>query len=252
MLLKFRSLIIVLFFSLSALVVISRPVLSSLHQISKPNTNLDNQRVKISNMEKIRAGAVELGGSQTSIINNNWSLRNSIWKNVLGLWGVFQVVLMLANALRRILPVAIEPLIRKDILPVHWVMYVVWSLYMAYAEGYKGFQLKFSPLVVHRAFSLCDNPSVINYILAGPYCMGLFGASRKRMIVSWSITAGVFALILAVKHLPYPYRSIVDGGVLVGLTYGTLSILLLTIKALMGGKVDAPPETPAKSGEKTI
>jgi hypothetical protein len=126
---------------------------------------------------------------------------------------------------------------------------------MAYAEGYKAFQLKFSPMVVQRAFSICDSPNIFNCVLAGPYSMGLFGASRKRMIVSWCITAGVFSLVKVVKMLPYPYRSIVDAGVVTGLSWGTLSIVVLCVKALFGGKVVAPDEgsegaVDAAAGEK--
>ena len=69
----------------------------------------------------------------------------------------------------------------------------------------------------------------------GPYSMGLFGAPRKRMIVSWSITAGVFSLVKVVKLLPYPYRSIIDAGVVFGLSYGTISTLVIMLKALLHG-----------------
>ena len=65
--------------------------------------------------------------------------------------------------------------------------------------------------------------------------MGLFGAPRKRMIVSWSITAGVFSLVKVVKLLPYPYRSIIDAGVVFGLSYGTISTLVIMVKALLHG-----------------
>ena len=82
---------------------------------------------------------------------------------------------------------------------------------MAYAEGYKAFQQKFSPLIVRRAIDLNERRSFFNVLLAGPYCMGLFGATRKRMIVTWSISAGVMTLVHFVKKLSYPWRSIVDG-----------------------------------------
>ena len=65
--------------------------------------------------------------------------------------------------------------------------------------------------------------------------MGLFSAPRKRMIVSWSITAGVFSLVKVVKLLPYPYRSIIDAGVVFGLSYGTISTLVIMLKALLHG-----------------
>lgn len=181
----------------------------------------------------------------------SWSLRKSIVRNILGLWGVLQVVSILANALKRLIPIAIQPLVQQDISLVHWIVYGMWCLYMMYAEGYKAFQLKFSPMVVSRAFSLVDKPSIINVLLAGPYSMGLFGASRKRMIVSWSITAGVFSLVKVVKMLPYPYRSIIDAGVVAGLSYGTASIALLAARQLLGGHVAAPEESESASADKT-
>ena len=165
---------------------------------------------------------------------SNWK------KNLLGIWGVVQVVSILGNALKRLIPIALQPIQQNNLTPIHWAMYVAFCGIMAYSEGYKAFHLKFSPLVVSRSFDLVNNPSFLNYILAGPYSMGMFNASRKRMIVSWGITIGVFALVKVVKFLPYPYRSIVDAGAVCGLGLGTLSIVFLTVKALFGGKVEAP------------
>ena len=180
-----------------------------------------------------------------------FSMRRNILKNVLGLWGVMQVVSILANAIKRLIPIAIQPILQQDFQPFHWALYISWSAYMLYTEGYKAFQLKFSPLVVQRAFSLIENPSFFNYVFAGPYSMGLFGASRKRMIISWSITAGVFSLVKLVKMLPYPYRSIVDAGVVAGLSYGAISILVIAGKALLGQKVQAPGEEDTTSQQET-
>lgn len=78
--------------------------------------------------------------------------------------------------------------------------------FFAYTEGYKAFQLKFSPLVVQRAMTLSRSPAPpLHHTLFAPfYSMGLFYASKKRKIVSWSITIGVACIIGAVKRLPYP------------------------------------------------
>lgn len=178
------------------------------------------------------------------------SVKSIVIKNVMAGWGILQVVFILANAIRRVLPVALQPLIQNDMMPAQWAMYVAWSLYMGYAEGYQAFQLKFSPLVVKRAFGLSEHSAslpmrILSFILAGPYAMGLFGATKKRMIVSWSITAGVFGIISVIKKLPYPYRSIVDAGVVVGLTYGTLSILWLAARGMLGYEPDVDPCLPA-------
>ena len=127
-------------------------------------------------------------------------------------------------------------------------------LWFAYVEGYKGFQKKFSPLVVKRSFTLIPGKNGTNwlhFILAPLYSMGLIHATKKRQIVSWSVTIGVAAIVAAVKRLPYPWRNIVDAGVVVGLTWGSLSIALNYVKAWFTGlpsEVDA--ELPKSAREK--
>ena len=180
------------------------------------------------------AAAVTASSTGTDKHVEKWSLSKTLVKNVAGLWGVLQVVSILGNAIRRLIPIALQPFKAKDMGMGHWIMYVGWCMIMVYHEGYKAFQQKFSPLVVNRAFGLSKNPSILNIVLAGPYSMGLFGANKKRMIVSWCITLGVFSLVKVVKILPYPYRSIIDSGVVAGLSYGTMSMLILTVRSLLG------------------
>ncbi|CAM9618456.1 unnamed protein product [Choristocarpus tenellus] len=127
-----------------------------------------------------------------------------------------------------------------------WAIYASFAVFMAYAEGFKGFQKKFSPLVVKRALTLDRSPSPgpVKLLLAGPYSMGLFHASRKRRIVSWAVTTSVFSLVQVVKRLPYPWRSIVDVGVVVGLSYGMLSIAAIWVKSLLGTAPEVDPAMP--------
>jgi hypothetical protein len=72
--------------------------------------------------------------------------------------------------------------------------------------------------------------------------MGLIHATKKRKIISWSVTTGVAMIVAAVKRLPYPYRNIVDAGVVAGLTWGSISILVLYGKAWITCK---PPDIDA-------
>ena len=91
--------------------------------------------------------------------------------------------------------------------------------FFAYTEGYKAFHLKFSPMVVKRSLTLRDAP--LAHKLAGPlYAMGLFHATRKRVDTSWGFLVGVFGLVKLVQRLPYPWRSVVDAGVVAGLGVG--------------------------------
>jgi len=127
--------------------------------------------------------------------------------------------------------------------------YIFTCLWFAYVEGYKGFQTKFSPLVVSRSFTLQPSSSPILHLLFAPfYSMGLFHATKKRMIISWSVSIGVAVIVAAVKRLPYPWRNIVDAGVVVGLTWGTISILGGYIISLGTGiaPIDVDPSLPEK------
>mmetsp|Transcript_39853 Transcript_39853/g.60195 ORF Transcript_39853/g.60195 Transcript_39853/m.60195 type:complete len:106 (+) Transcript_39853:890-1207(+) len=104
-------------------------------------------------------------------------------------------------------------------------------------------------MVVNRSFTLKFGESPFHHFLFGPfYAMGLFHATKKRMIVSWSVSFGVAAIVVAVKKLPYPWRNVVDAGVVVGLSWGTLSILLSYIKSLATGEMPegSDPALPEK------
>jgi len=125
--------------------------------------------------------------------------------------------------------------------------YVLTTLWFAYVEGYKGFQTKFAPLVVARSQTITKWH---HFIFAPFYSMGLFHATKKRLTVSWSVTLGVAGIVALVKKLPYPWRNIVDAGVVAGLSWGSISIFLLYIKSLYQGKSpDMDPALPKEKAE---
>jgi len=170
-------------------------------------------------------------------------------------WGSFGVVYILYKAIARVFPIALEPFkgAQPPLTGLQLAAYIGTCLFFAYAEGYKGFQLKFAPLVVCRSFNL-GIKSPLHHVLLGPlYSMGLFHATSKRMIVSWSVSTGVALVVAAVKRLPYPWRNIVDAGVVVGLTWGSLSISIGYFKTLLTGKLPegVDPALP-KIASKTI
>ena len=71
---------------------------------------------------------------------------------------------------------------------------------------------------------------------------------KKRMIISWCVSIGVASVVAAVKRLPYPWRNIVDAGVVIGLTWGSISILGGYIISLTTGiaPIDVDPALPEK------
>lgn len=146
-------------------------------------------------------------------------------------WGVLAISAMLLQALSRLIPIAWEPLRDGQLTPLQGVLYAAWVLFTAYSEGYRGFQKSFSPSCAKRAVSLAQRPTLLRGILAPAYLMSLFAASRRRMISSWLLVIGITVLVILVKSLPQPWRGIVDGGVVVGLGWGLISLLACTVSA---------------------
>ena len=159
------------------------------------------------------------------------------------IWGIVGVSLILGRGLFCIYPFSRE-LCGMQLGLWHWVGLAVSLVFMGYAEGYKGFQLKFSPRVAARAKYLQENPTFMRVLLAPLFCMGFFHATKKRKIVSYCLTAAIILLIVGVSHLAQPWRGIIDAGVLLGLGWGLLSIWYYTIKSFFGGGPTVSPETP--------
>jgi len=158
-------------------------------------------------------------------------------------WGIAGVLLLLGQALLRLIPLAWGA-VTSDLSTLQWAVLAVWVVVMAHAEGYRGFHLRFSPRVVARALWLADNARPGLAVAAPVFCMSLFGASKKGMLVSRLLVVGIFGLVMAVRTLPQPWRGIIDAGVVAGLGIGTASILWHVARALGGTPPPMPPDLP--------
>lgn len=148
-------------------------------------------------------------------------------------WGIGGILLLLSFAVYRLAPMALA-LQNTPLELLHWAALIFSVLYMAYAEGYKGFHLGFAPRVVIRADYLRQHPRISHILLAPIFCMGYIHATRKRKIMSYGLSALIVGLVLITRLLPQPWRGIVDAGVVTGLAIGIASILyflvLVTVK----------------------
>ena len=158
-------------------------------------------------------------------------------------WGIGGLSLLFGSALFRLYPYAHE-LYEMKFAWYHWVALAASIIFMGYAEGYKGFHLKFSPRAAARALYLKNNPTIVRVLLAPFFCMGYFHATRKRKIVSYCLTAMIVGLIIWVRTLEQPWRGIVDAGVVLGIGWGLLSVWIFSLKAFFGTGYDVSPETP--------
>lgn len=166
---------------------------------------------------------------------------------VAAFWGVLGFAALIAKALWQLTPMALEPLRNHSMTTLQLALYAGWVLFMAYSEGYKGFQRQLAPRMAARSLYLARYPRPLWVVLAPAFCMGLFHATRRRLIVSWTILIGVVVLVIAVRHLDQPWRGIVDGGVVVGLTWGIIAVLWYFVLALTGRLPDVELDVPQGS-----
>ncbi len=165
------------------------------------------------------------------------------------LYGVLGVVTLLSQAIYRLTPVALEALGQLSRSQV--ALLVLWSLFMLYSEGYRGFQLRFSPKVVKRALHLAAHPRPLFVLLAPAYCMAFFHATRRGLITAWGVTSMVMSLVIVVRFVPQPWRGMIDSGVVLGLLWGVLTLLYNTWVGLRGGVISATGELPTSSAQLT-
>jgi hypothetical protein len=126
----------------------------------------------------------------------------------------------------------------------HWIALFVICIFMAYAEGYRGFQQRFSPRVAARALYLKSHPGVTLLVFAPFFCMGYFHATRRRKITSISLTAGIIGLVMMVRLIPQPWRGIIDAGVVLGLIWGLVSLFVFCLRAFSSRNFPYSPEVP--------
>lgn len=161
-------------------------------------------------------------------------------------WAVLGIVGLLLQAIVRLLPRALEPVLDGSLDAIGVVAYLAAIIVFAYSEGYRGFQRSFSPRVVVRALALARRGGWL-VVIAPLMAMGLVHGTRRRLISSWTLLVGIVGLILLVSLLEQPWRGAVDAGVVVGLSWGIVATLIFTIRALRGDVPDVDPALPGSA-----
>ena len=141
---------------------------------------------------------------------------------------------LLVRAVWRLTPAAVQAFTSSDLTAWQWVVAAGGVLFIGFLEGYRGFQRAFAPRVVARAHHLARAPRLLDAALAPAFCMGLLHASRRRLVTSWAVVAGIIGLVAAVRAVPQPYRGMIDAGVVVGLAWGVVAIVVFATRALAG------------------
>ncbi len=161
-------------------------------------------------------------------------------------WGLGGVILLLAGAIYRLTPLALDAF-SHTWLWYHWLASAGVVFFMAYFEGYRAFQQAFSPRVAARVRYLLHHPNWLHSVFAPLFCMAYFHATRRRQISSLSVTAGIIVLVMLVRLLDQPWRGIIDGGVVVGLAWGLVSLVVFAYQALTDDEFPYSPEVPEET-----
>ena len=160
-------------------------------------------------------------------------------------WGLIGVCLFLASAIYK-LAIMSWQLVAIELELYHWLVMLLWVVFMGYYEGYQGFQKGFSPRVAARIYFLVENVTYQRLVLAPLFCMGFFDAERRRIIFIVCLSIGIILLVQAVEYMPMPWRGIMDVGVVVGLSWGLISMLIFTLKAFCGSGFNHCAEVPGR------
>lgn len=156
---------------------------------------------------------------------------------LVGAWGVVGVALLLGRAAARLAVYAVEPIRTHSLSPAQASIYAAWTALGLYFEGYRAFQKRFCPRVVARALHLGKHPSPLYVALAPLFCMGFFHANRRTKALAWGTTIMIVCFILILRHVPQPWRGIVDGGVVPPLVWGAVAVIVLYGRGLAGARV---------------
>jgi hypothetical protein len=145
-------------------------------------------------------------------------------------WGALGVLAILVFAIYRLSTPALVAF-DSGLSAGQWLVAVANVVFMAYSEGYRGFQQKFSPRTAARILYLRDRPDPVRTLLAPLVAMGYIHATRSRKIASYGLTLGIVVLVSLVRLVDQPWRGIIDAGVVVGLGWGVISLGVSIVQA---------------------
>lgn len=163
-------------------------------------------------------------------------------------WGAIGVICLLMFSALRLSKIALEFLLYPTHV-WHWLILALWVAFMAYSEGYKGFQRTFSPRVAARLLWLKNNPKIWLVVFAPLFAMGFIYASKKRAIISYTILVMVLIFVAIAINLPQPWRPLVDAGVVVGLLWGTTATWWFILAALRTDISTVNPDLPQSANQ---
>ncbi len=151
-------------------------------------------------------------------------------------WGVCGALGILVYAISR-MSGHVQEAFAMELGVWHYLTLVGWTLFMAYSEGYRGFQKSFSPRVAARAVYLRDKSTWLRFCLAPLFSIGFFHTTRRKQITVVVLVIVISLVVIGFRQISQPWRGVLDFGVVVGLSWGILSTLIYFVKFALAEKV---------------
>ena len=148
---------------------------------------------------------------------------------VAALWGVSGSVALLGYAVVRMSRHAIDSISYPWEIE-HYIVLILWAVFMAYSEGYRGFQRGYSPRVAARSVYLRDHTTPLRFLLAPLFSMAFFHAPRRRRITIVVLIIMITSIVVLFQFIPQPWRGVLDFGVILGLSWGISATLIFLAK----------------------
>ena len=159
------------------------------------------------------------------------------------LWAIVGILAVFGGAIYR-LGTKAWVLVDTPLTSFQWALLVFVVVFMAYSEGYKGFQKAYAPRVAARLKFLYENVTLKRAVFAPLFCMGFFDIQRRRQIATFILSAFIILMIFSLSMVSQPWRGIVDAGVVVGLSWGLAAIIGFCVQAFWAERFDYSPEMP--------
>lgn len=159
------------------------------------------------------------------------------------IWGTGGIALVLIFGAYKLFGIFLTTL-EQPLQWHHWLFLVAFTAGMIFGKAYKGFQQNISPRIAARSKFLYENPTPLRVLLAPFFSFGFFHAERKMMIKLYVLTAIMVSFVIMMKHVPFPWRGLIDLGVAIGLFWGGITILYFTKEALSNPDYPISPALP--------
>ena len=159
-------------------------------------------------------------------------------------WGITGIAAVLVYAATSLGTYTLEA-VAAGLGYLEWLALAVNSVGMAWAEGYRGFQKRFSPRVAARALELYERPTLVRLVFAPLFCVGYFGATARLQRTVWAGTGMILVAVMVFSRIDQPWRGILDSGVMVGLLWGTVSLCWAAWATFRGRQPMVAAEVPA-------